>query len=67
VDAVRKVNLQTPPFPVLNHLVNRGRTEVLTRITVFVRAPGMTDVRLQDVQMTRLVFIMRRAGIVNVG
>jgi len=60
--AVGKIYLQPPASVcVLDHLINGGGTEELAWVAVLVRAPGMTDIRLQDMKMARLIFIVVRA------
>src|SRR5215470_17848953 len=67
MNAVGEVDLEMPSLAVVRHLINRRGTEELTRITVLLRTSRMTDIRLQDVQVTRLILVMCGAGIVNVG
>jgi hypothetical protein len=66
VHAVGKIDLQASRIPVLNHFVHGSGTEELAWIAIFVRASGMANVGLQDLQVTGLVFVVRSAGIVNV-
>ena len=49
-----------PALAVPGHLVNRRRTKELAGIPVLLRTSRMTDVRLQDVQVTRLILVVRR-------
>ena len=68
MDAVRKIDLQAQTvLAVLDHLIDRGRTEELAGITVLVRAARMADVRLQNMQMAGLIFVVGGAGIEDVG
>ena len=66
MDAVREIDLETSAVLVLDHFINSGRTKILARVAVFVCAAWMADIRLQDVQMARLIFVMRRTGIVDI-
>jgi hypothetical protein len=63
VDAVGGVDLQSEPaVSVVYHFINGGRTKTLTRIAKLDGATRMTDVRFQDVEVNRLVFIVFRSG-----
>ena|SRR5437016_3613739 len=62
MDAVGKIDLQAPPsVSVFDHLINGGGTEELAWVAVLIRAAWMTDIRLQDVEMAGLIFIVVRA------
>ena len=50
-----------------NHLVNRRGAEALARIAVFFSAARRADVRVEHVQVRRLIFIMTDSRVVNVG
>ena len=63
---VREIDLKAASFAVLHHFVYSGRTEKLTRVAVFIRATRMANIGLQDVQVTRLVFVVRSPGMVYV-
>ncbi len=69
VNTVGKIDFQFAPvgFRVVFHFVNRRRTETLTRIAVFFGAARRADVRVENVQMRRLIFVMRDSGVINVG
>src|SRR5262249_21395525 len=58
--------LQAATLTAIDHFVNCSRTEELARIAILFRTSWMTDVRLQDVQMAWLIFIVYSAGIVDV-
>ena len=67
MDAVGKIDLQAlAALAVLDHFVDRGRTEELAWIAVFVRAARVTNIRLEDVEVARLIFIVSGAGIVDI-
>jgi len=42
---------------VVGHFINRCGAETLTRIAVFFRAAGRANVRVQNMQMRRLIFM----------
>src|SRR5579859_346450 len=66
VHAVRKIDLQSPPALFLNHLVNSCRTEILARIPVLDNAAIDANVRVQNVQVAGLVFLVPCAGMIDV-
>ena len=67
MDAVGCIDLQ-PHLAIssIHHFVNRGGTEMPAGIAIFRRAPRMADVRLQNLQMGWLIFVVTRAGMINV-
>ena len=66
VHAVRKIDLQPPPAFLLHHLVNSRRTKILARATVFENAAIDADVCIQNMQMAWLIFLVPRAGMIDV-
>src|SRR5262249_9135906 len=65
--AVGEINLQTPTVPIVDHFIYRSGAEELTWISILVRASRVTNIGLQDMQVAWLVFVVGRAGMVNVG
>ena len=52
---------------VSDHFINRGGTETLTRIGVFLRATGDADIGVKHVQMGRLIFVVCDRGMIYIG
>src|SRR5271165_6819816 len=50
-----------------DHLIDTGRAEVLARIAEFLHATLIANVRVTDDQVPRLIFLMLRAGVIDVG
>ena len=67
VHAVGGVDFQTSHAFFLDHLVDRRRAEILAGISVLGDASAHADVGIEHVQMARLIFLMARTGIVDVG
>ena len=69
VYAVREVYLQTPASvaAILNHFIDSRRTKPLAGIAVLFGATCRADVRVEHVQVDRLVFVMAHRRVVNVG
>ena len=60
-------NLRLTLLVVVNHFIDRRRTETLARISVLLRTARRTNVRIENVKMAGLVFAMANRGVVNVG
>ena len=54
------------PFSV-DHFVDGRGTEILAGIAVFADAAVAANVRLEDDQVARLVFVVARAGMIDIG
>src|SRR5688572_20813676 len=54
VDTVGGIDLKTSP----GHFIHSGRTEVLTRVPILVRAAWMANGGLEHDKMNRLVFVV---------
>jgi hypothetical protein len=67
MDAVGEVDLQTAAVSVLHHFVNGGGAEILAGVALLVRTARMTNIRLQDVKVAGLVFIVGCTGMVYIG
>src|SRR5215831_10925981 len=67
VDAIRGVDLQSRHAIFLHYFVNRGRAEVLARVAVLANAAVHANVRLENNKVTRLIFIVSRAGMIDIG
>src|SRR6266568_546298 len=67
VDAVGRVDFQPQLAFFRGHFVHRRWTKVLAGISVFGDALGGTNVQIRDDQMAGLVFLVARAGVVDIG
>ena len=65
MDAVREIDLQPALSvrPVVDHFVNRGGTESLTGVAVFFRASLGANVRVEDVEMNRLIELQMEGSV----
>ena len=66
--AIREIHfkLSAAGGRVIFHFVNRGRTESLTWVAVFLSAPRGAQLGVQDVQMRGLVLIMADTRVIDI-
>ena len=67
VDAVRGIDLQFRRALFRHHFVDRRGTKILAGIAEFAHAAVAANVRVEDDQVARLVFVVARAGMIDVG
>src|SRR5439155_22404898 len=74
--AIREVNFQTEPFcftgdrravDLPRHLIDSRGAKILARISVLFHAPRNANIGIENMQMTWLVFVVARTGMVDVG
>src|SRR5438309_6775693 len=51
----------------LDHLVDIGRAKIATGIAIFSHTAGVTDIRVVNDQMSRLIFFVFGAGMIKIG
>ena len=68
VNAIRGIDLQvcTGAIRIVFHLVYRGRTEILAGIAVLNRAAMVTNIKVRNLQVRGLVFLMMCARVEHV-
>ena len=59
---VGRVDLQLFGSVVTDHFVDMCRAEACAGVVVFFHATACADIRLQDLQVDRLIFIVSRRG-----
>ena len=59
--------MEPPIIAIANHFINIGGAKILTGVAVFDSAPIHTNIRIGDFQMTRLVLIVFRVRVIDVG
>jgi len=65
---VRKVDLEPLlPLTAVDHLVDTGGAEILARVAVLLHASGYADVKIRDLEVSRLVLVVMSARIINIG
>jgi len=68
VDAVGSSDCK-PGRPVVVgfHAVDRGRTEILARVSILLSTTGVTQIGIENHEVNRLIFFVRGARVVDVG
>ncbi len=61
MDAVGEVDMDLLTFRPVHHLVHRRRAEMLARIAKFLHTTMVTNIRIADHQVHRLVILVTRA------
>ena len=61
MNAVGEVDVQLFTFRPFHHFVHRSRAEMLARIAKLLHATMVTNIRIADHQVDRLVILMTRA------
>ena len=67
VNAIRKIDFQFLAGAVFDHFVDGGGAKILAGIAVFFDALCCANVQVSDVEMAGLIFLVARAGVIDVG
>ena len=67
VHAVGEIKLQVWFSILLDHFIDTRRTKVLAGISILIRTTFVADVKIQNLEVARLIFFVSRVRKVNVG